>query len=427
MNGEVAMTKRVLLTGAILAGVGLTAGAIWFGRGGAKNETPGLVPRLSLGTRAVGAQEAGIPVETVTVAREDLQRTSDSTPGDILPFEKTDLYAKISGYLIGIKKDVGDSVTEKEELARIWVPEMDNELEQKKALVAKALADIKQVEATVAASEAEHDRLKSQHERFVRIKQKGALDEENVEEARLALKVSTAGLAKAKADVEVAKARLKQAEAERDQVETLLQYTKILAPFRGVVIKRNLHTGAFSNARTSEQPLIFTVVRIDKLRVTVDIPETDVRFLDVAHPEKHAVRVTLDAYPGKKFVWKLTRFAPVLNEGKKVRAEIDLDNPVRDPEDATHQIFLYPGMYTHAAVVLEERPGALTLPVACLSKDDKGTFVYEVKEGKAKRRYVKVGLNDGIKAEITWGLSGNETIITGGKNVVQDGQPVAVR
>jgi membrane fusion protein (multidrug efflux system) len=173
--------------------------------------------------------------------------------------------------------------------------------------------------------------------------------------------------------------------------------------------------------------LIFTVARTDKLRVTVDIPETNVRYLDVIHPEKHAVHVTLDAFPGKKFVWKLTRFAPVLNEGKKVRAEIELDNPVPDPADAKHKIFLYPGMYTYAAVVLEEKPGALTLPVACLSKDDKGTFVYKVEEGKAKKQSVHVGLNDGIKAEITSGLTGNEAIISGGKDRVRDGQTVKTR
>jgi RND family efflux transporter MFP subunit len=423
---EVAMTKRVLLTGAILAGLGVTAGAIWFGRAGGKTET--ISPSLAGETSsATGAQEPAVPVETVTVAREDLQRTSDSTPGNILPFEKTDLYAKISGYLIDIKKDIGDAVTENEELARIWVPEMDKELEQKKALVLKAQADVERAGALEVSAQAEVERLKSQYGRFVRIKQGGNLDEENVEETRLALEVSKAGLAKAKADVEVAKAQLKLAEAERDQVETLLQYTKIVAPFKGVVTKRNLHTFAFSNARTSEQPLIFTVVRTDKLRVIVDIPETDVRYLEVAHPDKHAVQVTLDAFPGKKFVWKLKRFAPVLNEGKKVRAEVELDNPVADPADTNHKIFLYPGMYAHAAVVLEEKPGALTLPVASLSKDDKGNFVYKVEESKAKKQYVHVGLNDGIKAEITSGLTGHELIISGGKDKVKEGQAVKKR
>ncbi len=234
-------------------------------------------------------------------------------------------------------------------------------------------------------------------------------------------------MAKAEADVDVAKAQLQVAEADRQQVEAMLQYTKITAPYKGVVTKRNLHTGAFTNAHTSEQPLIFGVARTDKLRLTVDIPETDVRFLDVIHPEKHKVSVKLDAFPEKKFVWTLTRFAPVLNEGKKVRAEIHLDNPVPDPDDSSRRIYLYPGMYAHAAVILQEKPGALTLPVACLSQDDKGTYVYTVVDGKAKKQYIQVGLNDGIKPEITSGLAGDAVVIAGGKNVVRDRQAVLVR
>jgi RND family efflux transporter MFP subunit len=421
------MSKKVIISVGIVAGTALTAGAFWLSGAANKLERP-VTPLPGESAATASERPAAVPVDTVRVAHEDLQRISDSTPGNILAFETTNLYAKVSGFLIDIRKDIGDPVAKDEVLARISIPELEKELDQKKALVVKAQADIKLAEASVLRAQADLKRTKSQSERLDLIRRTGGtLSKEDAEEARLGFEAAQAALAKAEADVEVAKARLQVAEADRHQVEAMLQYTKIVAPFQGIVTKRNLHTGAFSNARTSEQPLIFSVARTDKLRVTVDIPETEVRFLDVAHPEKHRVLVKLDAFPDKKFVWTLTRFAPVLNEGKKVRAEIHLDNPVPDPDDSSRRIYLYPGMYTHAAVILQEKTGALTLPVVCLSRDDKGTYVYAVADAKAKKRYVQVGLNDGIKAEIISGLADDAVVITGGKNLVSDGQPVAVK
>ncbi len=419
------MSKKVLIALGIGAGIALSAGALWLGRGTKSESTSSSLVGES--SAAASENPSAVAVDTVRVGRQDLQRISDSTPGNILAFETTNLYAKISGFLIDIQKDIGDPVAKDEVLARISIPELDKELDQKKALVVKARADVKQADAAVLRAQADLKRAKSQSERLSRLGRDGTVNKEEVEEARLGFEAAQAALAKAEADVDVAKARLQVAEADRQQVEAMLQYTKIVAPYKGIVTRRNLHTGAFSNARTSEQPLIFSVARTDKLRLTVDIPETDVRFLDVTHPAKHKVSVKLDAFPEKKFVWTLTRFAPVLNEGKKVRAEIHLDNPVTDPDNPSQRVYLYPGMYAHAAVILQEKPGALTLPVACLSQDDKGTYVYAVVDGKAKKQYIQVGLNDGIKAEITSGLAGDAVVIAGGKNTVRDGQAVLVR
>jgi len=420
------MGKKFFIAVGIVAGVAFTAGALWIAKVGSKSD---LVPFPQLGQSSAVADDktSTLPVDTVRVKPEDLQRISDSTPGNILAFETTNLYAKVSGFLIDIQKDIGDAIRKDEVLARIWVPELDKELDQKKALVVKARADVKQAEAAVLRAQAELKRTKSQSERLAQLGRDGTVNKEEVEEARLGFEAAQAALAKAEADVGVAKAQQHVAEADLDQVEALWQYTKIVAPYQGIITKRHLHTGAFSNARTSEQPLIFSVARTDKLRVIVDIPETDVRFLDVMHPEKHRVLVKLDAFPDKKFVWTLTRFAPVLNEGKKVRAEIHLDNPVPDPDDPGRRIYLYPGMYSHAAVILQENPGALTLPVTCLSRDDKGTHVYTVVDGKAKKQYVQIGLNDGIKAQIVSGLAGDAVVIAGGKNVVRDSQAVFVK
>ena len=234
--------------------------------------------------------------------------------------------------------------------------------------------------------------------------------EAKVKSAKAVLDESKAKQGKAQADVGVAEAQGQVAKAERDQVEALLQYTKIAAPYDGVVTRRNLHTGAFINTGRNELPVL-SVMRTDKLRVVVDVPEKDVRYLT----KESMIRADLDALPGKKFTWKITRLAPLLGSGKKVRVEADIPNP-----DGT----LYPGMYGHASVILEDKPNALTLPATALATDPKETFVWVIWDGKAHRQGVTTGLNDGKKIEILSGLSGTEEVINSGQNALREGQPV---
>jgi RND family efflux transporter MFP subunit len=358
-----------------------------------------------------GTAGAALRVETVAVGREDLKRVSETTPAELLPYERTDLYAKVSGFIKELRVDYGDRVKKGDLLAVLDVPEMDKELAQKQALVRRAEADLVLAKEAVRATEAEYRRRKSQYERLTRVGRGGVIDQEAIEETQFGFEASKAKWDMAKADVGVKEANVQVARADRDQMEVMTQYTRVVAPFDGVVTKRHLHTGAFISTRAGEVPIL-TVVRTDLLRVVVDVPEKDVPYLN----KEGKVVADLDARPGRKFEWKVTRMAPVLGPGKKVRVEVDVPNP-----DGV----LYPGMYGHATVVLEERPGALTLPSSCVGRDDKGAFVWLAVAGKARQQRVTVGLNDGKKAEIASGLGGTEEVICGSKEALRDGQLVS--
>src|SRR5262249_42474516 len=149
--------------------------------------------------------------------------------------ERTPLYAKVAGYVLKWNVDIGTDVRKDEVLAELYVPEMEVELKQKEAAARQAAAEIEQARAAVQRAQAELGHSQSQYERMARIGKNGTLDKEQVDEARLGFEAAGAGVAKAQADVEVARARLEVARADRDHVETLLQYTKIRAPYDGVV------------------------------------------------------------------------------------------------------------------------------------------------------------------------------------------------
>jgi RND family efflux transporter MFP subunit len=398
---------------------------------------------------------AAARVEAVKVCREHLQRVSDSTPAELMPYEVTDLYARLSGFVKQIFVDYGDRVKKGDVLAVLYVPEMEKGLEQKKALVTRAKAAIQQVEeaqkaatasvliaqAGVAETQAGRTRARAQYERWkvqlANVQElvnrkvidaqtrdetlnqfksaEAAVDEveARVKSAMAFLDESKAKQQKARADLKVAQAELQVAEADRDEMAAMMEYAQIVAPYDGVVTRRNLHTGAFINTSRNDLPLL-TVMRTDKLRVVVDVPEKDVRYLN----KKMTIQAGLDALPGKKFTWKITRMAPLLGSAKRVRAEADIANP-----DGT----LYPGMYGHASVILEDRPNALTVPATALISDSNGDSVWLVVEGKARRQGVATGINDGKKVEILSGLSGTEEVLNRGKNALREGQPVLVQ
>src|SRR5438105_15690649 len=132
-----------------------------------------------------------------------------------------------------------------EVLSDLYIPEMEVELKQKQAAVRQASAEIKQAESAVLRAQAELKHAESQYERLARVGRSGVLDKEQVDESRFGFEAAQAAVAKAQADVDVAKSRLEVAKADRDHVQTLLQYTKIRAPFDGVVTRRSINTGDF--------------------------------------------------------------------------------------------------------------------------------------------------------------------------------------
>src|SRR5262249_40787539 len=152
-------------------------------------------------------------------------------------YERTALYAKIAGYVRKWNFDMGDSVHKDDLLAELYIPELEVELSQKEAAVGQAASEIKQSDAALLRAQFELERAKGQYERLARVGRSGVLGKDEVEEYRLGFEAAQAAQTKAQADVDVAKARQKVAEADRDHVQTLLQYTKVRAPYNGVVTR----------------------------------------------------------------------------------------------------------------------------------------------------------------------------------------------
>ena len=268
------------------------------------------------------AAAAALQVTVVKPEMRPVKRVVEQ-PGTVQAFEETAMHANLTGYVDALEDDpdkkdrpphdrfidIGSRVKRDQVLARLTIPELDEEFKQKQALVKQADAEVVQAEKAHAAAaagvvaamamvaetdagveraQALFDRWQSEVDRIAKLVADGVdvrqtLDETRnqfkaagatrkeaiarVASANAAVKKAEADRDKAGADVDAAKARLEVAKAEVNRVNALRGYMKIKSPFDGVVTHRAVNRGDFVKA--GDKLPLFSVARIDPVRVVV--------------------------------------------------------------------------------------------------------------------------------------------------------------
>lgn len=421
---------------AVLLGAVLLCAAAGCSRTSTANPVPAPVP-----ARAAAPAQA-----TVTAIRPEMKtvRRAISQPGQIEANQQTPVYAKVAGFVDAVLRDIGDEVEMGQTLAVVSVPEMDEELAQKEALVTQGRAELERAQKSVAAAEARValsdallDRWKSEYDRLQKLmKSKGVIEQQTVEETRYQLDAARAGRDesaanrdRAQADVRVAQAKLQVAQADRRRLEALVDYTIIKAPFAGVVSRRNVDKGHFVQpASGNKGDPLFVVVEMDPVRIFVDVPESDAVWVTKGTP----ARVRVQAWPGREFEAKVERTAWALDpRARTLRVEIDVPNPKGE---------LRSGMYAYATILVEHAK-TWTVPASSIVNQGDQAFVYRVENGKAVRTPVEIGLREGALVEVvrkqvklphegdkpSWEeFTGREEIVSTQAATLTDGQTVSV-
>ncbi|HET6881180.1 MAG TPA: efflux RND transporter periplasmic adaptor subunit [Pirellulales bacterium] len=374
-------------------------------------------------------------------------------------FEYADLHAKASGYLTAQAVDIGDTVERGQVLAEIYDPEVEQAAEEAAAAVEQAKSEIELAGAKVTAAEADvtaAEALVSQRKaqvgkftaarkfsekeyiRYIELTQKRAVDyrladekQKNYEsslsaekEAEAAVKTAEAELqramaevVRAKAAVSAARANLRVREAAQKAAQIMAEYLQLVSPYDGIVTNRNYHRGAFiRSADQGDQPPVLSVAKTDVMRVVVYVRDLDVPYLD--RGDEAVVR--LDAFRGEEFRGSVARFSAYEDPANRtMRAEIDLPNPTGR---------LREGMYGPVTILLEPPTDHLTIPSGTLherTEQGEGT-VFVVRDRVAYETRIRVGRDDGIRAEVTDGLSEDDTVVLSYSGSLEDGEPVEV-
>jgi RND family efflux transporter MFP subunit len=377
-----------------------------------------LVVVVGLGTGAVMAERhlaaspaPAVPAKADSLPQVELVRPHRVTVAQHLQtnatleaFEQADLFAKVSGYLSDVRVDIGDHVKAGQVLAVIEVPEMEQELAEDEAQL-----DAKQSALETARREVDHQRANVTLQNVTLRRQEVLFNQhwvtaQALDQARAQAAIATADLAVAEANTTQAAAQVDLSAATVERIKTLIAYAQIVAPFDGVVARRLVNRGDLVQAATVTRTTpsagsLFTVQRIETIRVFCDVPENDVPRLRVGDP----AIVKPSGFDGKPFAGKVTRFSLRLDpETRNMRTEIDLPNPEER---------LYPGMYAEVSLEMNRRPNALTVPAAAVGSDADGTFIYTIKDNRVARLAIKSGLTDNGRIEVTTGLSEESPVV----------------
>lgn len=425
--------------------------AWWWLSGGTKERAPQGTSRAQEASSTAGA----LHVDVVLPKPTGLGRRV-TQPGLVHAFDKASLYAKVSGYLIRQRVDIGDIVKKGDVLAEVDVPELFKSRDQARAALGQMEAKVKLAEAKVltytadrqtaaaAVAEAEADLAKFTADRVFRFKERdriaglvklNAVQQEILDEkqqqydaalaaersgtaaiatAKAAVTAADARIAQAKADLEQARADVVAAQADLDKAQVFVDYTKITSPYDGVITRRDFHDGDFIRSAADGGAVpVLAVARTDLMRVVIMVPDLDVPFVDRGDP----ATIEVDALAGEVFHGKVARFANSETELKLMRTEVDLPNPDNRLRD---------GMYGTARIDVERPSNHMAIPsTALIEQDDDGNgTVYVVRDGKVHRQKVRVGHDNGDEVEVVHGLSLKDQVIARYNGALDEGQAV---
>ena len=330
-------------------------------------------------------EEAAIPTVAVVFPREGAPTQEIVLPGNTQAFSDAPIYARTSGYLKRWYFDIGAHVQRGQLLAEIETPEVDRQLEQSRADLDTAQANLNIAKITAA--------------RWQDLVSDGSVSQQETDQA-----VSNLSAVKAAAESSAANVR---------RLEQLQAFEKVYAPFDGIVTARSTDIGALIDAGANTQPKeLFHIAAIRTLRLYVAVPEVYSRAARSGAP----ATLTLDEFPGQTFHGTLVRNANSIDiASRTLLVEVDVDNPTGQ---------LLPGAYVFVHLKLPDETRSVTIPSNTLIFRKEGLQVGLVRNGKAELVPVKIGRDYGNCVEIVSGLQTTDAVIVDPSDSLVAGMPV---
>ena len=374
----------------------------------------GVIPRLrnsrelALATEQLRTTPPNVYVvgpEPASVADLTLAATTQAIQDSII-------YARTSGYLVRRHVDIGDRVTAGQLLAEVASPEVEQQLRQ-------ARADLQQSEKSLELQRANLDLARATMARYEAADAEGAVAKQAVDQSVATFRTAQAAVAAAEANVQSFTANVQR-------LLELTSFQRVVAPFAGTVIQRNVDVGALITAgspvnNTAVAPStvtgaangLFEVAQIETLRVFVNVPQAYAPNVKVGLP----VRVTVRGQLMQPVKATVTRTASALDPGSRtLLTQVDIPNP-------SHRML--PGMFVYVDFEIGPSGTHWRIPSTALIFDAQGTRVILVGAGnKLHFQQVVVGRDLGAAIDVQSGLEGDETIVKQPTVSLQEGQIV---
>jgi RND family efflux transporter MFP subunit len=329
-------------------------------------------------------------VNVATAQRQDVAETV-RFDAEFRPYVEGELRAKVSGYLTNITVDFGDRVKKGQLLAEIEVPELKSELDHARAAESKA--------------EADHYKAHGWYDRLSKVQN---------DNSKLTY-VPLQDVDSAKAEDQATEAAIKAAKADVEKYETLFSYTRISAPYDGVITRRYADPGALIQTGTASDTQSMPLVRIsDNYLLRLDFPVSLRWVKDVKEGEQVDVEVESLGQTLKGTIKRFTRRVDM--DTRKMWTEVEVPN---------QNLEIVPGMYAVVYLQANHRTNALTVPTQAVSHSGQQPTVFLVDgNNEVEERPVTLGVETPDRFEVLKGLKEGDRVIIGSRSQLKPGQKV---
>lgn len=357
-----------------------------------------------------------VTVGVTNVMRRSLRREL-TLSSELVPFQEIDVYAKEAGYVKKLYVDYGSRVRAGEVMATLEIPELEAQLQEDQAeiknaadVVTRAQHELRRYQAQYKVYHLEYTRLNGVFQ-----SQPGIVAQQEVDDAQGKDLAAASQVDAGDAAFEAAQSSLGASKAKLLRDQTLFDYSRITAPFSGVVTERYANLGTLVQAGTSSSTQALPIAKLsedDLFRLVIPVPESYVRYIRIGEPVDVRVPSLDRTFPGK-----VARFSVDVKESTRtMHTEVDIPNPKR---------LLVPGIYAEAELVLEQKSDIPAVPLQAVNHEGDKTTVYVVDaSGKIEDRSVTLGLETADNAEVLSGLREGEHVIVSDRSGLKPGQTV---
>jgi RND family efflux transporter MFP subunit len=368
------------------------------------------------GNEPVQASGPTATVGVTKVVKKSLGRQI-TLSSELVPFQEIDVYAKESGYVNKLLVDYGTHVKAGQLMAILEIPELEAQLQEDQAEIKNAADQVSRAQHELYRYQAQYKALHLQYTRLNGVfeSQPGIVAQQEVDDAQGKDLAASSQVDAGQAALEAAQSQMSVAKAKLSHDQSLFDYSRITAPFPGVITERYANLGTLVQAGTSSSTQAMPIVRLsedDLFRLVIPVPESYVRYIRIGDHVDVLVPSLNHTFPGK-----VARFSvDVREDTRTMHTEVDVPNPQR---------VLLPGLYANAELLLDRKNDVPTVPVQALNHEGDKTTVFVVnRDGELEDRAVQVGLQTSSDAEITSGLSEGEQVVMSDRSGLKPGEKV---
>jgi RND family efflux transporter MFP subunit len=372
-------------------------------------------------------QPVAIDVTTAAAVTRELPRFFEAS-GSLAGDQQTDVAPQTSGKVVAVGVDIGSPVRRGQMLVQLDDSELKLRVDQAVAQLGQAKAAVRQAEekiglrsgqafdpnrvAEVAAAKVALDLAQKNLVRAEKLIESGDVSRSFYDEQRSRrdqLKeqydVAVAQARQNYAGVDVSRTNVANAEAQLALARKNLSYAVIPAPIDGFVTERTADLGEY----VSPQQKVVTIVRINPLRIRIDIPEQSIPEVKVGQ----SVSITTSAWPDRNFSGRVARIAPnVTATSRTLTVEAEIENSSGA---------LKPGQFATVRILQERAEPAVLVPARAVVTEAGVSRLYVIKDGHAEQRVVQTGQTEGDLIEIRSGVAADEQVATSNVEQLSDG------